>query len=67
MKLRVLEILKEKGKTKYWLYIRLGFSYQNFNNMVNNKTQSIKFSTLQALCEILECTPNDLFDEYYTE
>jgi len=38
MKLRILEILKGKGKTKYWLYIRLGFSYQNFNNMVNNKT-----------------------------
>lgn len=67
MKLRILDILKEKGKTKYWLYIRLGFSYQNFNNMVNNKTQSIKFSTLQSLCEILECTPNDLFEEYHTK
>ncbi len=65
MKLRVLDILKEKGKTKYWLYIQLGLSYQNFNNMVNNRTQSIKYDNLQAICDILECTPNDLFDEYY--
>lgn len=64
MKLRILDILKEKGKTKYWLYIRLGLSYQNFNKMVNNQTQSIKFENLQALCDILNCTPNDLFDEY---
>lgn len=34
MKLRVLDILKEKGKSKYWLYIQLGLSYQNFNRMV---------------------------------
>lgn len=67
MKLRILEILKEKGKTKYWLYIRLGHSYQNFNKMVYNQTTMIKFSTLQALCEILECTPNDLFEEYHAK
>ncbi len=65
MKLRVLDILKEKWKTKYWLYIQLGLSYQNFNKMVNNQTTSIKFDNLQALCDILECTPNELFEEFY--
>ena len=65
MKLRILEILKEKEKTKYWLYIQLGLSYQNFNKMVNNQTNAIKFENLQALCDILECTPNDLFEEYH--
>lgn len=65
MKLRILDILKEKGKTKYWLYNQLGLSYQNFNNIVNNKTSAIKFDNMKTLCDILECTPNDLFDEYY--
>ena len=65
MKLRILEILKEKNKTKYWLYIQMGLSYQNFNNLVNNKTTSIKFSNLELLCNILECTPNDLFENYH--
>ena len=65
MKLRVLEILKERGKTKYWLYMQLGLSYQNFNRLVNNETSAIKFDNLEALCQILNCTPNDLFEEYH--
>jgi riboflavin kinase/FMN adenylyltransferase len=40
MKLRVKEILEEKGKTKYWLYIQLGLSYQNFSRMINGETVS---------------------------
>lgn len=67
MKLRVLEILKEKKKTKYWLYIQMGLSYQNFNNLINNKTCSIKFSNLESLCNILECTPNDLFEDFHNK
>ena len=65
IKLDVLRLLEEQGKTKYWLYKQMGMSYQNFNKMVNNQTSGIKFENLQALCDILECTPNDLFDEYY--
>ena len=64
MKLRIGEILKEKGKTKYWLYMQLGLSYQNVNKIINNQTSGIKFENLKNLCDILECTPNDLFEEY---
>ena len=67
MKLRVVDILQEKGKTKYWLNKQLGLSFQNFNNMIYNHTQSIKFEILEALCDILECTPNDLFEEYHNK
>ena len=66
MKLRVLEILEHKNKTKYWLYKQMGMSYQNFNKMINNETKSIRFENLEALCQILECTPNDIF-EYYKD
>lgn len=62
---RIDEILKEKGKTRYWLYIQLGLSYQNFKKIVENETKAIKFENLKAICDILECTPNDLFVEYY--
>lgn len=62
VKLNVLKLLKERGKTKYWLYIQLGMSYQNFNKMVNNETRSIKYETINTLCEIFDCTPNELFD-----
>ena len=62
MKLQILEILAKKEKTKYWLYKQMGMSYQNFNKMINNQTKSIKFDNLEALCQILECTPNDIFN-----
>ena len=66
MKLRIIDILKEKGKTKYWLYMQLGLSYSNFNRLVTNQTTGIKFDNLEALCDVLECTPNDLFEEYHS-
>lgn len=62
MKLRILDILKEKGKTKYWLYIQLGLSYQNFNKMVNNETKSIRYENIETLCLLFNCTPNELFE-----
>ena len=67
MHFRIDEILKEKGKTRYWLYIQLGLSYQNFKKIVENETSAIKFDNLKAIYDILECTPNDLFVEYYNK
>ena len=61
IRLDILKLLEQRGKKKYWLYKQMGMSYQNFNRMVNNQTKSIRFENLEALCQILECTPNDLF------
>ncbi len=61
IKLNVLELLQQRGKTKYWFYKQLGMSYQNFNRMVNNQTQSIQLNRIETLCLLLDCTPNDLF------
>ena len=61
LKLNVLELLEKRGKTKYWLYKQLGMSYQNFSRMVNNQTKSIRYENIEAICLLLDCTPNDLF------
>ena len=61
IKLDVLRLLEEQGKTKYWLYKQLGMSYQNFNKMVNNQTKSIRYENIETMCLLLNCTPNDLF------
>lgn len=60
IKLNVLELLEKQGKTKYWLYKQLGMSYQNFSRMVNNETKSIQYDNIEAMCLLLDCTPNDL-------
>lgn len=59
--LNIKEILKKKGKTKYWLIKNIEMSYQTVSDMMNNKTKGIKFETIDKLCKILECSPNELF------
>ncbi len=60
IKLNASELLEKQGKTKYWLYKQLGMSYQNFNRMINNETKSIQYENIEAMCQLLNCTPNDL-------
>lgn len=65
LKLNVINLLEKKGKSKYWLFNQLNqlgnISYTNFNNIVMNKTNSIKYENIEKFCQILECEPNDLF------
>lgn len=62
VRLRALELLEKRGKTKYWLYKQLGMSYQNFSRMVNNETRSIRYENIEVLCQLLDCTPNELLE-----
>lgn len=61
IKLNVAALLAKQGKTKYWLYKQLGMSYQNVNRIIKNETKSMRFETIETLCSLLKCTPNDLF------
>ena len=61
IRLNILELLKKKEKSKYWLNKQLGMSYRNFNRMVNNETKSIQLDRIETLCQLLNCAPNDLF------
>ena len=63
VRLRILEILKEQGHTKYWLFKQMDLSYQNFNRMVKNETRSIRFENLDILSDILGCPVGDLFEK----
>ena len=61
MKLKILDMLKKTGKSNSWLWTQLNMSWTNFNKMLNNESRSISIKNLETLCEIFECTPNDLF------
>ena len=54
VRLNVQALLEKKGKTRYWLYKQLGMSYQNFKNMIDNKTQSIRYDRIETLCLLLD-------------
>lgn len=62
LKLRVIELLKERNLSKYSLYTELGMSYQNYNRMINNETSSIKYENIEAMCIFFNISPNELFE-----
>jgi DNA-binding Xre family transcriptional regulator len=64
VRLRILDILEEQQHTKYWLYKNMDMlSYRNFQNIVENKTSSIRFDTIDKLSRILDVPIGDLFEK----
>lgn len=61
VKLRVMEILEEQGKTRYWLNKRMNMHYVSFKKMIENDTDSIRFETLDKLSTLLQVPVGDLF------
>ena len=50
--------MKDRGVTKYTLIYKTGFSAYTITNLKRNK--SITTNTLEKLCRVLNCTPNDV-------
>lgn len=69
--LNIKKILKEQGKSKYWLFNEMNnigsISYSNFNAMVEQKTKSIKYDNIDKLCKILNCNISDLLTRDTTD
>ena len=62
IRLTALDMLRARGKSRYWLNKRLNMGDQNLKRMLNNETKSIRYDVLENLCMIFDCTPNDLFE-----
>lgn len=52
------QTMKDRDVTTYTLIYKFGFNPKTINNLRHNK--SITIHTLQNLCTVLECTPNDV-------
>ena len=40
---------------------RVGVSVVNLSILKNDRARAVRFSTLTALCDVLDCQPGDLF------
>ncbi len=61
IKVKVLDVLEKKKRSKYWLSKQMGVTSKNLNNFLNGKTTSVSFRYLEDICTFLECDFNDLF------
>lgn len=61
LSLRINEILKQQGKTPYWLGKQTGISQNNIGKICNGETSTIRFDTIEKICKALNCSINDIF------
>ena len=54
------ELLESHGLTLTELANRVDITLVNLSVLKNNRAKAIRFSTLEALCEVLGCQPGDL-------
>lgn len=57
---RLDELLTEREMTLTALAEAVGVSVVNLSVLKNNRARAVRFSTLTAICDALECTVGDL-------
>lgn len=58
-----LDVMMAKRKISLnTLSERVGISVPNLSVLKNNKCKAIRFSTLNALCQVLECQSQDILE-----
>ena len=60
IEIRVDHLLKEHGRTFYWLAKETGISHTTLWRLKKGKALGINFDTLEKLCHRLECQPGDV-------
>ncbi len=58
-----LDVMMAKRKISLQeLAERVGITQANLSILKNNKAKAIRFSTLEAICRELDCTPGDILE-----
>ncbi len=57
---RLDELLEQRGMTLTRLSELVGVSIVNLSVLKNDRARAIRFSTLRAICEALDCEVGDL-------
>jgi len=60
IELQIDQVLKERGKSAYWLSQQTGIDESALVRLRKQRTNGIQWKTLIPLCEALECMPGDL-------
>lgn len=60
IQLHIDTLLAQRGMTLTELAERVGLTLANLSILKNGRARAIRFSTLTALCDVLECQPGDL-------
>jgi len=56
------ELLYARRMTLTELSERIGITLANLSILKTGKARAIRFSTLEAICQVLECQPGDILE-----
>lgn len=54
------DMLEKRSMTMTELSLKVGITMANMSILKTGKAKAIRFSTLQSICEILDCQPGDI-------
>ncbi len=55
------DLLDARGMTLVDLADAVGITVANLSILKNDRAKAIRFTTLTAVCDVLGCTPGDMF------
>lgn len=55
------DLVAARGMTLTQLADKVGITLANLSVLKNGRARAVRFTTLTALCEALDCQPGDLF------
>ena len=59
---KIDDMLHERRMTLTELAARVGITLANLSILKTNKAKGIRFATLEAICDALDCQPGDLLE-----
>lgn len=62
IEVRLDELLHQRRMTLTELAEKVDITLANLSILKTGKARAIRFSTLEAICEVLECQPGDLLE-----
>jgi putative transcriptional regulator len=54
------KVLAERGMSLTELSEKVGITLANLSILKTGKARAVRFTTLEAICEVLDCQPGDL-------
>lgn len=60
--LRLDRMMVERKISLNELAERVGISNVNLSKIKNNRVTAVRFSTLAAICDVLDCQPGDILE-----
>ena len=60
--LRLDRVMADRKISLNELAARVGISNGNLSNLKTGKVKAVRFSTLDAICDVLDCQPGDILE-----